>query len=308
MSSSISDETRVRFRAGTVALIGKPNVGKSTLMNEIVGQKVSIVSDKPQTTRRRVLGVANLPGTQIAFIDTPGMHEPHTRLGRAMVDQARSALSDVDLILFVGDASHHSGEIDKQIAQWIQASRESHPTPLLMCLNKMDLLKAEDVQRNVDAFNELLAPDDYMLTTAIRGHNVDKLVEKIVERLPVRSALYPDDTLTDQSSRFLAAELVREKILLATRQEVPHSVAVMVDDWEEEQGLIRITATILVEKASQRGIVIGRQGQFLKAIGTRAREEIEKLLGSRVFLELHVRVEEGWRMNPRLLHELEYSD
>ena len=311
MTHPISDETTkpaAGFRAGTVALIGKPNVGKSTLMNAIVGQKVSIVSDKPQTTRRRVLGIANGPGYQIAFIDTPGMHEPHTRLGRGMVEQARSALADVDLILFVGDASHHPGEIEKQISQWIKDSRQSQPTPLLLCLNKMDLLKAEDVQRNVDAFNGLFEPDDYMLTTAIRGHNIDKLVEKIVERLPERPALYPDDELTDQSSRFLAAELVREKILLATRQEVPHSVAVLVDDWEQQNDLLRISATIMVEKASQRGILIGRQGQFLKAIGTRARPEIEKLLGARVFLELHVRVEEGWRMNPRLLHELEYSD
>jgi GTP-binding protein Era len=217
-------------------------------------------------------------------------------------------MSDIDLILFVGDASRHPGEMDKQIAHWIKDSRLNHPVPLLACLNKMDLLKADDVQRNVDAYNALLEPDDYMLTTASRGHNVDKLLDEIVERLPARAPLYGEDEFTDQSSRFLAAELVREKILLATRQEVPHSVAVMVDGWELEPGLIRISASIMVEKASQRGILIGKQGQFLKAIGIKARAEIEHLLGSQVHLDLHVRVEEDWRMNPRLLHELEYSD
>src|SRR5579862_6108007 len=296
------------FRSGTVALIGKPNVGKSTLMNTIVGQKVSIVSDKPQTTRRRVLGIANGPGYQIAFIDTPGLHEPHTRLGKAMVDQARSATSDVDLILVVGDGSRHPGEDDKRIASLIQALGEQKRPPVLLCLNKMDLLKAEDVQRNVDAFSELFHPEEYMLTTATRRHNVDKLVELLVDRLPESEPQYPEDEFTDQSSRFLAAELVREKILLATRQEVPHSVAVRVDEWTEEEALTRISATILVEKVSQRGILIGRQGRFLKDVGTRARKEIEEILRRPVYLELHVSVEEGWRMNPRLLHELEYSE
>lgn len=303
-----SPPSETDFHAGTVALIGKPNVGKSTLMNAIIGQKVSIVSDKPQTTRRRVLGIANGPGYQIAFLDTPGVHEPHTRLGRAMVEHARSAMADIDLILFVGDASRHPGEMDKQISDWIKESRRVRPVPLVLCLNKMDLLKADDVQRNVEAFEAMFEPDDYMLTTANRGHNIPKLVAELVERLPRHAPLYGEDELTDQSSRFLAAELVREKILIATRQEVPHSVAVLVDDWEEEPGLTRIAATIMVEKTSQRGILIGKQGQFLKAIGTHARQEIEDLLGTKVHLELHVRVEEGWRMNPRLLHELEYSD
>jgi GTP-binding protein Era len=298
----------INFRSGTVALVGKPNVGKSTLMNAVIGQKVSIVSDKPQTTRRRVLGIANGNHYQIAFIDTPGYHEPHTRLGRGMLEQARSALSDVDLILVVGDGSHYPGEMDKQIARWIGGFREHTPTKTLLCLNKMDQLKAEDVQRNVDAFNELFKPEDYMLTSATRGQNVEKLISMVVDRLPERAPQYADDELTDQSSRFLAAELVREKILQASRQEVPHSVAVMVDEWEELPGLTRISATVLVEKASQRGILIGKQGQFLKRIGTTAREEIEKLLGAKVYLELHVRVEEDWRMSPRLLHELEYSD
>ncbi len=307
LQSSIETQ-EAKFHSGSVALIGKPNVGKSTLMNTIVGQKVSIVSDKPQTTRRRVIGIANAAEYQIAFVDTPGLHEPHTRLGKAMVDQARAGLDDVDLILVVGDASHHPGESEKQIASLLKSLGGDRRPPVLLCLNKMDLLKAEDVQRNVDSFLELFQPEEYMLTTATRGHNVDKLVQMLVSRLPERAPIYDPDEFTDQSSRFLAAELVREKILLATRQEVPHAVAVMVDEWSEEEGLTRISASILVEKASQRGILIGKQGRFLKEIGTKARQEIERLLGHGVFLQLHVSVEEGWRMNPRLLHELEYSE
>jgi GTPase len=177
-------------------------------------------------------------------------------------------------------------------------------------MNKMDLLKPEDVVRNVEAYSALLGTtgDDYMMTTATMGHNVDKLMEMIVSRLPEGAPQYEDDEFTDQSSRFFAAELVREKILVATRQEIPHSVAVMVDDWEDTPNLVRIGATILVEKASQRGILIGKQGQFLKKIGTEARIEIEQVLGKQVHLDLHVKVSEGWRMNPRVLRELEYSE
>jgi len=296
------------FRAGYVALIGKPNVGKSTLLNHIVGHKVSIVSNKPQTTRRRVLGIAHGDDYQIAFIDTPGIHEPHTRLGREMVGQARMALTDIDLVVYVADGSHHPGEMDKEIAKTIKAANLK--VPILLCMNKMDLLKAEDVVRNVEAYQQLLGlgDEEYMLTTATQGHNVSRLVEAIVARLPERLPMFSEDEYTDQSSRFLAAELVREKILHATRQEIPHSVAVLVDDWEEEEGLTRIDASILVEKVSQRAIIIGKQGQFLKKIGTNARIEIEELLGKKVFLQLHVRVSEGWRMNPGVIHELQYSE
>lgn len=294
------------FRFGHVALVGKPNVGKSTLLNRIVGQKVSIVSNKPQTTRRKALGIANGDGWQIAFVDTPGIHEPHNRLGRAMVEQARAGLMDVDVVTYVADGSHHPGELDKQIAEMVKSNLAN--TPVVLCLNKMDLLKAENVERNVGAYCNLFGTEDYMLTTATRGDNVDELVELIVARLPERAPEYGEDEFTDQSSRVLAAELVREKILQATREEVPHSVAVLVEGWDEDEQPIRIEATILVEKASQRGILIGKGGQFLKAIGTKAREEIEAVLGQKVFLALHVKVSEGWRQNPRLLAELEYRD
>lgn len=296
------------FRSGYVSLIGKPNVGKSTLLNHVVGQKVSIVSNKPQTTRRRVIGIAHGEDYEAIFIDTPGIHEAHTQLGKEMVEQARMSLSDVDLVVYVADGAHYPGELDKTIAKTIKAAEVK--VPLLLCMNKMDLLKAEDVVRNVEAYQTLLelGEDDYMMTTATQGHNVDKLMEMIVSRLPEGEPVYPEDEYTDQSSRFIAAEFVREKILIATRQEVPHSVAVMVEDWEEEEGLTRIGATILVEKTSQRGILIGKGGQFLKKIGTEARVEIEALLGVKVHLDLHVKVSEDWRMNPRILRELEYGE
>lgn len=295
------------FRAGTVALIGKPNVGKSTLLNHIVGQKVSIVSNKPQTTRRKVLGIHTTPDYQIAFVDTPGVHTPRTQLGKSMVDQARLALGDVDVVLFVADGAHHPGEGDKEVAQMLTRDMGDRRPPVVLCLNKMDELKAEDVQRNLDAYTALLGSDDAMMTTATRGHNVDKLVELLVSKLPERAPMYDEDAFTDQSSRFMASELVRERILIATRQEVPHASAVVVDDWEEDGEMTRIMATILVEKDSQRAILIGKGGEFIKEIGTKARGEIETLLSRKVFLQLHVKVAKDWRMNPRILHELEYE-
>ncbi len=303
----MTEEKQTRYRSGYVALIGKPNVGKSTLLNHIVGQKVSIVSNKPQTTRRRVIGIATTPAYQIAFIDTPGIHEPHTQLAKSMIEQARMSLADANVIVFVADGSHHPGEMDKEVSKLLK--RES-TIPVILCMNKMDQLKAEDVQRNLDAYKTMLGieDDDFMLTTATRGHNVDRLLEIIVNKLPEQSPMYPEDAFTDQSSRFLAAEMVREQILIATRQEIPHAVAVMVDEWDEQEGLTRIGASILVEKSSQRAIIIGKQGQFLKAIGTDARIEIEKMLGHKVFLQLHVRVSEDWRMSPRVLRELEYGE
>jgi len=294
------------FKCGHVALIGKPNVGKSTLMNVIVGQKVSIVSNKPQTTRRKIIGIANRPNSQIIFVDTPGIHTPHTRLDKAMVDSARSALNGVDLIVVVTDVGHHPGELDQEVALGI--TRFTSDTPVLLCLNKMDRLKPEYVQPFVDAYSNMFHSEDYMMTRADRGTNVEKLVELIISKLPIAAAEYPEDEFTDQSSTYMAAELVREKILQTTRQEIPYATAVTIDTWEDEPNLLRIGATILVEKASQRGILIGKQGQFLKAIGTDARKEIEVLIGRKIYLDLHIRVEEGWRMNPRILHELEYSD
>jgi GTP-binding protein Era len=291
-----------------VTLLGKPNVGKSTLLNTIVGQKVSIVSSKPQTTRRRVVGIHTTDDYQIAFIDTPGIHDAHTQLGRSMVDQARMSLSDIDVVVYVADGAHHPGEDDRRIGELIRNA--GLKVPLLLAMNKMDHLKAEDVERNVAAYLQILGigENDFMMTTATKGHNVDKLVELIVSRLPVAAPLYPEDEFTDQSSRFMVAEFVREKILIAARQEIPYSVAVMIDEWDDQGETLRVSASILVEKASQRGILIGKGGQFLKRIGTQARGEVEELLGRKVYLDLHVKVSEDWRQNRRILHDLEYSE
>jgi GTP-binding protein Era len=224
-----------------------------------------------------------------------------------MVESARAALDGVDLVLMVADASRRPDDEDKEIAKLLGA--DPGPTRLLLCLNKMDILHAEYVVENVEAYCKLFGTEDYMLTTATKGQNVDKLLELIVERLPEGEPAFPVEDFTDQSSRFMAAELVREKILQATRQEVPHATAVLVDNWEEpETGAVRISASIIVEKPSQRAILIGKQGQFIKRIGTQARLEIEALIGRQVFLELFVKVREDWRMNPGLLHELEYME
>lgn len=292
---------------GLVAMLGKPNVGKSTLLNALVGQKVSIVSNKPQTTRRRVLGVVQGEDFQVAFIDTPGIHEPHTTLGRAMVESARQALDSVDAILYVADASKKPDEVDRQAARLVRP--EGKPLgPIVLCLNKMDLLAPEMVTSTLESYTKLFDPVEYMLTTATKGHNLDKLLKIIVDLLPDGEPLFPEDEYTDQPLRFIAAEIIREKVLQQTKQEVPHATAVHVDDWEEEEGLVRIRATIVVEKQGQKAILIGKHGQFLKGIGTAARLELQALLEQQVFLELYVKVREDWRMNPRMLQELEYTD
>lgn len=289
---------------GHVAVIGKPNAGKSTLINLITGHKVSIVSSKPQTTRRRVMGIVTKPDYQIAFIDTPGIHEPHNRLQRSMVEQARGALDGIDVILVVVDSASRPDEIEQSIAKLVRTNKD---VPVVLCLNKMDHLKAEHVVRNVEDYCALFGTEEYMLTIATRGENVEKLLDILLSHLPERAPFYPGDEFTDQSARFLAAEYVREKILLKTRQEIPHATAVVVDTWDEEPGLTRIAATIIVDKTSQRPIMLGKQGAFIKQIGTESRIDLEEMLGQKVFLELHVKVQEGWRQNPRILHELEYE-
>lgn len=296
-------------RAGVVALIGRPNVGKSTLINLLVGQKVSIVSDKPQTTRRRALGILSEPEYQVVFVDTPGLHEPHTRLGKLLNEAASTALDGVDVVLIVVDSSRRPGPEDQAIARKLKDSGWLEPgKPRVLCLNKMDRLKAEFVVDHTEAYCSLFETDRYMLTSLTKRQNHELLLSMVVELLPEGEALYPEDEFTDQPMRFLAAELVREKALRLTRQEVPHALATVVDSWEDEGGLVRVAISIVVEKQGQKAILIGKGGQMLKRIGQEAREELEEMLERKVFLELFVKVREDWRQNIRMLRDLEYAE
>jgi GTP-binding protein Era len=302
----------MEHRYGMVALVGKPNVGKSTLLNHMVGQKVAITSNKKQTTRRRLLGIVTRPEFQVAFVDTPGIHEPHTRLGKAMVESARGSLADLDLVVYVVNASQKPDEDERRIARTIRESGYGGSSgKLILCMNKMDLLKAEFVVHHVEAYRDLLGvtDDDYMLTTATKGDNVEKLLSMLVARLPEGPPAWDEDALTDQSSRFMAAEFVREKVMQRTKQEVPYATGVLVDDWiEEPGGRVKINATIVVERVGQRAILIGKKGAMLKTIGTEARLDIERLLERPVYLELFVKVREDWRQNPTALREMEYME
>jgi len=288
------------FRAGYVAVVGRPNVGKSTLVNRFVGQKVSIVSEKPQTTRTRLLGILTLPDAQIIFIDTPGIHKPIHSLGEAMVKAASSSLRDADLVALIVDASVPPSDEDRLAADAVRA--HAARVPALLILNKIDLLNHEAAERAEAAYAPLCDFADVLSVSALRGDNLDALQDTILARLPESPPFYPPDQVTDQPERAVAAELVREQVLAHTYQEVPHAVAVVVDDYKQRsEDMTYIAATIYVEKDSQKGIVIGAGGQMLKSIGQAARVEIEALIGTRVYLDLRVKVRKDWRKKePRL--------
>jgi GTP-binding protein Era len=298
-------------QAGVVAVVGRPNVGKSTLINTLVGHKVSIVSDKPQTTRRRVLGILTTDDYQIVFVDTPGVHKPHTKLGSALNESAKTSMFNVDIVLAMVDVSRMPSPEDEKVADMLRQAGyldENRKVPVLLCMNKMDKLKAADVERNWEAYNTLFNTKDSVMTSFTKNQNVDILVGEILQRLPENPNFYPDDLYTDQPLRFLAAELVREKALRLTKQEVPHAVATIVQNWEEDEKEAEISIDIIIERDSQKGILIGKKGSMLKEIGTEARLEMQELLEKKVYLNLYVKVREGWRQNPRLLKELEYLD
>lgn len=294
-----------------VALVGQPNTGKSTLTNLLVGQKVSIVSDKAQTTRHRVLGIATTDAYQMVIIDTPGVHKAHTHLGKVLNETAQGSLEGADVLIVMVDGSRKPDKNEEAIAGllklqgWIGADGKARPN-VILCMNKMDLLKAVDVQDNFQAYSKLYGTDQVMMTTLPRGRNVDKLVNMIIGLLPVGPLLYPEDEVTDQPMRRLAAELVREKALRLTRQEIPHAVAAIVDDWVDDANLTKILISLVVEKEGQKAVLIGKRGEMIKKIGTEARGEIEAVLDRRVFLELFVKVRPDWRQNPRMLKELDY--
>ena len=292
------------FRSGFVSLVGRPNTGKSTLLNALIGQKLAIVADKPQTTRTSIQGVLTLPGeAQVIFVDTPGIHRADTALNKRMMDTVRAALEERDLLLFLADASQPFGEEDRRAIDIVNKTS----TSVVLVLNKVDLLKDKGVLLPlIEQYKAAYEFADYVPVSAVKGLGLDDLRRVILERLPEGPAYFPDDYVTDQPERFLAAELIREKVLHATRQEVPHSVAVAVDRWEQAPQITRIYATIRVERPGQKAIVIGSHGTGLKKIGTLARQEMERLFGIRIYLSLHVRVQPGWREKAIFLDALDW--
>ncbi len=292
-------------RSGFVAVMGRPNVGKSTLMNAYLGQKIAITSSKPQTTRHTQLGILSRPEAQVIFVDTPGIHQPRNPLGEYMVETAPRALADADAILFIVDVSVPPGPSDERLAALIAGRAE--PAPVVLALNKSDQLQPADILPHTEAYRALAPGAEWMLISATRGDNIEQLLALLIAALPPGPPLYPEDEVTETQVRDLAAEFVREAALNALAEEVPHGIAVEVDEFRErgDKGAY-ITATVFVERESHKGIVIGRGGSMLKQIGSAARQEIERLLGYPVFLELHVKVRPNWRKNQADVQRLGY--
>jgi GTP-binding protein Era len=290
-------------KAGFVSFIGRPNAGKSTLLNRLVGSKLAIVSDKPQTTRTRILGVRNYPGAQVVFLDTPGIHRPLHRMNVRMVDAAIQTISEVDVLGLVVDAAEPPGKGDRFVLELVRNS----PAPVFLILNKIDLMKKTRLLPIMARYQQEGRFEEIIPISAATGENVDRLEHVIIERLPEGSPLYPEDYLTDQPERFFAAEIVREKLLQFTHAEIPFSSAVVIDRFEEptgDKGLLKLYCSIVVDRDSQKPIVVGRGGDMIKKIGIAAREELERFFGTKVYLDLHVRVKSEWREDDRVLGEI----
>lgn len=289
------------FKSGFVAIIGRPNVGKSTLMNQIIGQKIAIMSDKPQTTRNKIHGVYTSGNGQIVFLDTPGIHKPTSKLGDYMSKVAHGTLGEVDAVLFLVDVVDGIGGGDRYIIEQLKHVE----TPVILVLNKIDLVQPEALLAIITQYKDLYNFAEIVPVSALKGNNVTTLLEQIIKYLPEGPQYYPADQITDHPEQFVCAELVREKILHLTREEIPHSIAVQIEDMRvEPNGVVHISAVIFVERDSQKGIVIGKQGSLLKEIGRQARRDIETLLGSKTFLELWVKVKKDWRNQDRVLKDL----
>ena len=297
------------MKFGTLAIVGRPNVGKSTLLNALVKQKVAIVSDKPQTTRTRVLGVGHFETAQLALIDTPGVHKPKHRLNTQMVKTALGTLQEADVVYLLVDATKSKGAGDHfVIDQLDSASRTAPYQGIFLLLNKVDQIKKSKLLPLIDQYRQIRQWTEIVPISAKTGDNLERLVELTLACLPEEAnPLYDSDFLTDQSMRQMAAEIIREKVLNHTHEELPYAVAVHVDEFQEESSQASIAATVWVERSSQKGIIIGKGGQRLKTIGTQARLDMENVFGMKVFLQLWVKVQEGWRDNDRLLIDLGYS-
>lgn len=292
------------YKSGFVTIIGRPNVGKSTFMNEVIGQKIAIMSDKPQTTRNKIQGVYTTEDIQIIFLDTPGIHKPKSKLGQRMMKSAENALQEVDVVLFVIDASAGLGGGDRYIMEQLSGIR----TPVFLVINKIDLVHPEELLPLIQTYKDLYPFKEIVPISALHGNNVRTLLELIKKELPEGPQYYPSDQMTDHPEQFICAEMIREKILHMTREEIPHSIAVYIEDMrEQDNGVVHIGAVIMVERDSQKGIIIGKQGALLKEIGKQAREDMERLLGSKIFLELWVKVKKDWRNRDNVLNELGFT-
>ena len=290
------------FRSGYVSIIGRPNVGKSTFLNSILGEKVAIVTTKPQTTRNRIIGIKTLPNAQIIFIDTPGIHKPRHKLGEAMVKTALEALNEVDIILFMVEP-HSPEKEDLSVIEMLKKVR----SPVFLLINKIDTIKKIDLLPLIDHFKNLYSFQEIIPLSALKQDGMSMLMKRIYDSMPSGPKYYSDEFITDQLERFMVSEIIRERVMEMTEEEVPYSVAVEITEWKEkEDGLIVISGNIYVEREGQKGIIIGKRGAMLKSIGSAARIDIERLLTTKVFLELWVKVKKDWRNNKTTLRELGY--
>ncbi|MGB0037156.1 MAG: GTPase Era [Candidatus Acidiferrales bacterium] len=290
------------FKSGFVAIVGRPNAGKSTLVNTLVGRKVAIVSPKPQTTRNRIQGILNRDDAQIVLVDTPGIHRPGSVLSRMMMDELKHSLDGIDILSLIVDASVDFGAGDRFSIEWVQRFRG----PVFLLLNKVDRVHKPQLLPLIERYNNEFEFAEVLPISALTGEGCLDLVNSWLTRLPEAPPYFPADQFTDQPERFLAAEIVREKAILATREEVPHALAVLIDNFEEGKDLLRIRATIYVEREGQKGILIGKGAATVKKIGTEARKELEKILGTHIFLELSVNVMPNWRENPLMVRQLDW--
>ncbi len=290
------------FKSGFISIIGRPNAGKSTLLNALLGEKISIVSEKPQTTRNVIRGVKNLLDCQIVFVDTPGIHKGRGLLNEFMVKEALASIRDVDGVLYIVEADRKISDDDRFIIEGLKGLK----CPVILCINKVDKVNKLRLLPLIEEYSRLYPFKEIVPISALKNDGLTALMDVVAGILPEGPKYFPDDVITDQPERFVAAEIIREKVFLLTREEIPYSVAVTIDSFKEKDGVIAITATINVERDSQKGIIIGKGGGMLKRIGTEARLDIEKLLGSKIYLELFVRVQEDWTRSPGALKDFGY--
>jgi GTP-binding protein Era len=294
------------YKSGFISIIGRPNVGKSTFLNRVIGQKIAIMSDKPQTTRNKVQGVLTLNDAQLIFIDTPGIHKPKHKLGDFMMKVAQNTLKEVDLVLFMVNAEEGFGRGEEFIIEKFQSVK----TPIFLVINKIDQIHPDQLLPVIESYQEKFPFSEIVPISALEGNNIERLLEQIKTYLPEGPQFYPADQVTDHPERFIISELIREKALHLTREEIPHSLAVVIDKIErqENKDVIHVMATVIVERDSQKGIIIGKKGSMLKEIGQRARMDIENLLGSKVFLELWVKVQKDWRNKMSQLRDFGFNE